>query len=160
MVIKISSLDSDTRKLIEAALFISAEPLSLDDLSKIVNISSIGYVKNMLQDLIDDYAKRDTAMKIEELDKKYLLTLKSPYMEKVSSLAAKPDLSKGALRILAYISKNEPILQSKIVNIFGPSSYSYIKEILEKSFIESSKSGRTKKLKTTEKFKEYFELNQ
>jgi len=79
-----------------------------------------------------------------------------PYLKYVSTFAGAPDISRGALRILAYISKNEPIMQNNIVKAFGTSSYEYIKEILDKGFIKATKSGRTKKLETTEKFKEYF----
>ncbi len=154
-----SNLDSETKKTIEAALFISPNPLTLDELSKIVKVGSIGYVKRILNDIIEYYKNNDTALSIQNIDDKYIFTLKDEYMNKVSYLAAKPDISNGALKILAYISKNEPVIQSQIIKIFGAQSYAYIKELHDADFLEESKFGRTKKLKTTKKFREYFQLN-
>ena len=54
-----------------------------------------------------------------------------------SSLAGAPEISKSSLRILAYISKNEPLMQNGIVKAFGSSTYEHIKELQEKEFIRS-----------------------
>ncbi|MCL4383699.1 MAG: SMC-Scp complex subunit ScpB [Candidatus Marsarchaeota archaeon] len=149
----------DYKKIIEAALFVSNKALSIQDLSGSLNIKSISAIKQMVQELIEDYKNRDTSLQILEINNKYLLTLKSQYMSKVNNLAGSPDISKSSLRILAYISKNEPILQSKLVKIFGTSTYVYIKELLEKEFVMSAKFKNSKNIRTTQKFKEYFSFN-
>ena len=41
-------------KIIEAALFMSAKPLMLDDLGKIIGVNSLGYVKSLLEKLQKD----------------------------------------------------------------------------------------------------------
>ena len=87
-----------------------------------------------------------------------MFSLKEPYASKVAGLASGPDISRGALRILAYISKNDGVLQSSVVKNFGSSVYDYIKELTEKEFIETQKIGRSKKITTTDKFKEYFNV--
>lgn len=149
----------DYKKIIEAALFVSNKALSIQDLSGSLNIKSISAIKQIVQQLIEDYKNRDTSLQILEINNKYLLTLKSQYMIKVNNLAGSPDISKSSLRILAYISKNEPILQSKLVKIFGTSTYVYIKELLEKEFVISTKFKNSKNIRTTQKFKEYFSFN-
>lgn len=151
--------DEEIKKMLEASLFISPDPLSLEELSKIVNIKSIGYVKKILNNLVDQYNDDSTSLKIDVVEGNYIFTLKDKYLNKVSYLTPKPDISKGALRILAYISKNEPVLQKNVKDLFGSMAYDYIKELSKKGFLASSKEGRTRKIKTTDRFKEYFELN-
>jgi len=146
----------EIKKVLEAAMFVSGRALSLEELAKPLGIASLGSVSSILEELIEDYNKRDSALVISKLGNSYLLAVREPYLKYVSTFAGAPDISRGALRILAYISKNEPIMQNNIVKAFGTSSYEYIKEILDKGFIKATKSGRTKKLETTEKFKEYF----
>jgi hypothetical protein len=41
----------------------------------------------------------------------------------VKDLAVGPDISRGGLRLLAYISKNDGIMQSQLVKAFGQSTY-------------------------------------
>lgn len=147
------------KKLIEAALFVSAKALSADDIAKAVGIASIGYVSKLTEELAKDYEGRDTALKISAVGNKFIMEVKGEYASKVNELAGKPDLRQGALRILAYISKNEPVMQNSIVKVFGSQTYEYMKELVENDFVKTKRVGRTKKIETSEKFKEYFELS-
>ncbi|MGC8571978.1 MAG: SMC-Scp complex subunit ScpB [Candidatus Micrarchaeia archaeon] len=147
---------NNIKKIIEAALFVSGKALSLNNLADIVGIASIGSLEQIMNELMDEYNKHDSSLMIAKLGDTYIMTVREDYLKFVSSLASAPDISRGALRILAYISKNEPIMQNIIVKYFGSSSYEYIKELLEKDFIKATRTGRTKKLETTQKFKEYF----
>ncbi len=144
------------KKEIEAALFVSNKAMSIQELSEALNIKSFSSIKQILSQLMSDYKNRDSALEIIEINNKYLLSLKQEYLSKVNKLAGAPDISKSGLRILAYISKNEPIMQSKIVKVFGSSAYTYIKELIGKEFISSIRFKTTKNIKTTQKFKEYF----
>ncbi len=152
--------EMENRHMVEAALFVAGHALGLDEISKATGIMSPGYLKKVLAEIASDYDNNgNTVIRLFEIGGKYLLGLKEPYASKVNGLAGSPDLTKGALRILAYTSKNEPIMQNAIVKAFGSSSYEHIKELIEKDFITAFKVGRTKRLQTTQKFKEYFNLN-
>lgn len=152
--------EMENRHMVEAALFVAGHALGLDDISRATGIMSPGYLKKVLAEIASDYDNNgNTVIKLFEIGGKYMLGLKEPYAGKVNNLAGSPDITKGALRILAYISKNEPIMQNAIVKAFGSASYEYIKELAEKDFITGSKVGRTKRLQTTQKFREYFNLN-
>ncbi|MDE1761572.1 MAG: SMC-Scp complex subunit ScpB [Candidatus Micrarchaeota archaeon] len=150
--------DVDHKKLIEAALFMSQSALGVNELVGATGIMSPGRVQEILRALVDDYNSRDTALQLVEIGGKYMFALKEPYASRVSGLAVGPDLSRGALRILAYISKNPEVLQSSLVRIFGSTTYDYIKELTDKEFIETKKTGRSRKVSTTIKFKEYFNV--
>lgn len=152
--------EMENRHMVEAALFVAGHALGLDEISKATGIMSPGYLKKVLAEIASDYDNNgNTVIRLFEIGGKYLLGLKEPYASKVNGLAGSPDLTKSALPILAYTSKNEPIMQNAIVKAFGSSSYEHIKELIEKDFITASKVGRTKRLQTTQKFKEYFNLN-
>lgn len=148
----------DHKKLIEAALFMSQNALGVNELVGATGIMSPGTIQKLLRELIDEYAARETSLQLIEIGGKFMFALKEPYASKVSGLAIGPDLSRGALRLLAYVSKNPNALQSSIVKIFGGSTYEYMKELTEKEFIETKKVGRSKKISTTTKFREYFNV--
>ncbi len=148
----------DYKKLVEAALFMSPRALSITEISSATGIASVGVLQGVLDGLAKQYRDGDTALEILKISDKYMFSLKEPYASKVGKLASGPDLSRGALRILAYINKNNGVMQSQIVKLFGASTYDYMKELHEKEFVETRKAGRSKKVETTIKFREYFNV--
>ncbi len=118
----------------------------------------MGYLNKVLNDLVEEGKADGGPFAVVKIGSKYELSVKEPYASRVNNLAGKPDITKGSLRILAYISKNEPIMQNSVVKAFGSSTYNHVKELLEKDFISAKRMGRTKKLATTARFKEYFNL--
>ncbi len=146
----------EQKKIVEAVLFMSQKALGPGEIAEAAGIASPGFVKNCIDELKNEYSSRDTSIEILEIAGKYMFSLKEPYASKVSRLASVPDISKGALRILAYVSKNNGTMQSEIVRIFGSSAYGYVKELWDSEFVEAKKSGRSRKIITTRKFSEYF----
>jgi segregation and condensation protein B len=158
MMMERSQSSLDYKKTVEAALFVSGRAMDTDEIAEIVGIGSVGHVKKILDELISDYQKRDSSLVISKVGDRYVLGIRNEYAERVGSLAGAPEISKSSLRILAYISKNEPVMQNSIVKAFGSSTYEHIKELSEKEFIKTMRIGRTKRVETTNKFKEYFNL--
>ncbi len=148
----------DYKKTVEAALFVSGNAMDADQIAKTIGIASVGHVKRMLDELVREYEARDSALVIARIGDRYTLGIRPEYAENVSSLAGAPDISKGTLRTLAYISKNEPIMQSAVIKAFGSSGYQHIKELVEKEFIKTARIGRTKRIETTSRFREYFNI--
>ncbi len=146
------------KKLAEAMLFAASRPLSPEELAQHMGVGSVGSVIRIADQLIADYAARDSALTIVKLGGKYSMTIKDSYSGRMGDLAGQPDITRGGLRVLAYIGKGEPIMQSAVVKAFGYSAYVYIKELVEKDFITAKRLGRTRKLETTMKFREYFGL--
>lgn len=147
-----------TKRLVESALFISGKAMSAEDVSKATGIESVGQIKRMLKELEDDYRVSETSLCVSQVGNRYVMELKEPYASKVNGMADAADLSKSALRVLAYISRNEPIMQSKLVKIFGSATYQYMKELIKNDFVAASRYGRTKRISTTPRFLEYFNL--
>ena len=149
---------SDYKKIAEAALFASGRAMSAQELGSVMGVESMGYVKSVMESLIKEYEEKGGALEVKMIGDSYVLEVKNQYSQRVSVLAGAPDITRPSLRILAYISKNEPVMQSSIVKAFGSSAYEHIGELSEKGFIKSAREGRTKRIETTTKFKEYFEL--
>ncbi|MEM5790771.1 MAG: SMC-Scp complex subunit ScpB [Candidatus Aenigmatarchaeota archaeon] len=143
------------KALIEAALFVSEKPLSLERLSKIFDISQ-EEIKSLMEEMKKDFQRNDRGIELVEAPEGFEFRVKAEYREKVSRLAPLADLSNGMLRSLAIITVKQPIKQSTIVQIQGNKAYGYIKLLEEKGLIKSEKCGRTKLLRTTSEFEKYF----
>jgi chromosome segregation and condensation protein ScpB len=146
------------KNLIKAALFASGKAMGMEELAAALGISSIGYLKQLLGELVEECRTSDDPFSVVLAGSRYELALKEPYAGRVNQLAGKPDITRGSLRILAYISKNEPIMQSSIVKAFGGSTYDHVRELADKGFISAKRFGRTRRLATTSRFREYFSL--
>lgn len=149
---------SDYKKVAEAALFAAGRAMSAQELGSVMGVESMGYVKTVMESLVKEYSERDGALEVKMIGDSYVLEVRNQFSQRVAALAGSPDITRPSLRILAYISKNEPVLQSGVVKAFGSSAYDHIKELSEKQFIKSAREGRTKRIETTTKFREYFEV--
>ncbi len=146
----------EAKSIIEAALFMSTSPMTVRTLSKISGLNSWKLVQDKLKELQNEYEQRGSAIVISFEEGGYIMRLKPEYERKVSGLAKEAELSRGAIKTLAVIAKNDGMAQSKLAKMIGSSVYDYVKELVETQFITAEKKGRTKVLKTTKKFSEYF----
>lgn len=146
----------EEKKLIEAALFISARPMSLEELRTLTGIGALGYLQGVVDELKKEYAERDSALEILDADGKYELRVRNDYVGRVKQFAQDSEISRSALRTLAYIAKHDGMLKSELVKKIGPQIYTDVKELVDAEFVKPQKSGRSSKLWLTEKFKKYF----
>lgn len=147
----------ELEKVIEAALFMSARPISLGELlhaASSCGTYSITEIKNAIKNLQSKY--NESWIEIAEVGRSYTMRLKKEHVEKVGWLAKEVELGKAALRVLALVSKHGNIFQSRVAKILGPSTYDGVKELVEKDFVIAKKAGRTKILSPSKKFKIYF----
>jgi len=145
------------KRLIEAALFISARPMKLEELRTLTGIGALGYLRKTLESLRDDYDSRESAIEVVEMDGRYELRIRSDCMGQVKQFAQDAEISRAALRTLAYIAKHDGVLKSLLAKKIGSSIYQDVKELAEAGFVKPKKAGRTKALFLTDKFKMYFE---
>jgi segregation and condensation protein B len=146
----------EEKKLIEAALFISSRAMSLEELRTLTGIGALGYLKGVVEELRSEYDARGGAIEIIDIEGKYLMRIRNESVSRVKQFAQDIEISKNALRTLAYISKNDGMLKSLLVRKIGTRVYQDVKELVDGDFIKAQKAGRTSKLILTEKFKKYF----
>lgn len=145
----------EKKALLEAALFVSDKPLSLEKLASIVN-SSIEETKELLLQLQREAGEKNRGIELVETPEGYEFRIKPEYRDKVAKLAPFSDLSDGMMRTLAIVAVKQPIKQSVIVRYQGNKAYGYIKSLEEKGLVRTEKFSRTKLVYTTQDFEKYF----
>ncbi len=146
--------------LVEAALYVAGRPLDLKTLARVVRTRSKEKIRKLTRALVEDYKSHDTALEVLELDdERFVLQLKAEYTPQVRRLAVRPLLSKGPLKTLSYIAYRQPVLQPQVIDVRGHHAYSHLRELEDMGLISREKAGRTKMLRTTEFFADYFGLS-
>ena len=147
--------DTKAKCLIEAALFMSPNAMTLKEIAKIAE-TPVTKVRVLLNQLIHEYEDRRTSLTIIEENRGFKMGVKPQYEQDVSFLASSPAFHKGVMKTLAYISYKQPVLQSNVINFRNSKAYEHIKLLKEKGFIRKERAGSSYKIYTTKKFHEYF----
>ena len=147
---------SDDVSTVEAALYASDRPLSLDELKETVGTSSETYIRKLLDRLRDRYDQDGSLELKETTEDMFTVQLREEFMPKVEGVVPKTKLSKGALKTLAVIAYKQPVKQSELAEIRGGRVYKYVRRLQELDFVEAEPLGRTKVLRTSKKFAGYF----
>ncbi len=142
------------KEIVEAALFISSEPIPMDRLSKISGIHSLGHLKEILEELQKDYSKR--GINIMKTSDGWMMNVRQDILPAVSHLTPYSDLAEGQKRTLALVAYKEPVRQADIIKIQGNKAYSYIKDLVQRGLIKTEKVGHTRILSLTQEFERYF----
>lgn len=153
-----SSMDDDKVKL-EAALYVAGRPISIEELAAVIGKAESS-TRRVLEEIGHVYNKRKGALEIVELPReRWVMQLKPELTPHVAKLIPGGLLSFATLQTLVYVALKQPILQSELVTERGTHCYDHIKELVEKKFIEAMPEGRSKLLKTTTLFADYFGLD-
>ncbi|WP_406660510.1 SMC-Scp complex subunit ScpB [Methanolobus sp. ZRKC3] len=144
------------KETIEAALFAAGCALDVDILRKLVNKSK-KQVLLIMHELLEDYTSRESGIELLDLGERYVMQVKPSYTDLVRPVAPK-ELSAPMLRTLSMIAYHQPLIQSELVDMRGNSAYDHIRELKERGLVEAIPHGRTKLLRTTPVFADYFGL--
>lgn len=144
---------------LEAALFLSEEPISKEEIADILDLGSMGYVDMLLEEFKEDLEEEHRGLEVVETPDGYELKVKKQHLEHVSHLAPHQDLNEGQLRTLSLIAYNAPVEQTDIVEIRGNRTYQHVKELVNRGFISKEKDGRTAIIDVTDHFLDYFEID-
>jgi segregation and condensation protein B len=145
----------DPRQLVEAALFVSTDPISIKKLEEISGAGR-GEIKRMIEELKERYEKEGSAIEIRKIASDlYIMQAREVFATPLLELV-KPTVSQEVLKTLSLIALKQPIMQAEVVKSRGPITYTHVKELLLKEFITAHPTGRTKILHTTQKFADYF----
>ncbi len=147
-------MDSKDRDIVEAALFMSSEPLKLDELMRISGIGSLGYLRQVLEDLQKEYVNR--GIEVVNANEGWSMQVRQDLLPRVSNLTPYSDLPEGCKRTLALVIYKEPLKQSEVIKTQGNKAYAYIKYLVNKGLIRTEKIGHTKVLKLTKECERYF----
>ncbi|MEC9049986.1 MAG: SMC-Scp complex subunit ScpB [Candidatus Neomarinimicrobiota bacterium] len=157
--------DSEIRKIIEALLFASPEPLTQAKVNSIFN-SDTPNLKEVVLTLNEQYVHDDRAFEINQVAGGYQLVSRQEYehfIRKMLSKSGRLALSSAALDSLAIIAYKQPIGRYEVEAIRGVDSSGVLKTLLNRNLIKikgrDSGPGRPLLYQTTAKFLQHFGLN-
>jgi len=145
-------------KKIEAALFLSARYLSIQELVELTNINPL-LLKELLEKLREDYIKRDSSIELLNRDELWKMDIKQEYFDMINTLATgNSEFSKAEQETLAIIAYKQPVKQSVIIKIRGNKAYEHIKHFIDIGLVKARKAGHTYDLNLSESFYDYFHI--
>ena len=149
--------ETENKKKVEAALFISGRFLSIQELIALTDINPI-LLKKLLEDLKDNY--KDSAIEITQRNNLWKMDVANEYAYMVGRLASgSSEFTKAEQETLAVVAYKQPIKQSVLIKMRGNKAYDHIKKFVDMNLITKKKIGHTAELNLTENFYEYFHLN-
>jgi segregation and condensation protein B len=152
--------EKEQMALVEAALYVTGKPLDLKLLGTILRSKSDSSIRDIARRLCERYQQENSSIQIMELeDGRYVMQLRPEYVSAVKRLATRQLLTPGPLKTLSFIALKQPISQAYIVKVRGKLAYGHVKQLKDAGLILDEKSGRTKVLRTSETFADYFNLS-
>jgi len=146
--------------LIEAALYVTGKPLDLKTLGSVVGFRSDDKTKELARHLKTKYGADGSCLEVLELsDGRFVMQLKPQYVSHVKRLATRQLLTAGPMKTLSFIAYRQPVTQSYLAKVRGNLAYSHVKQLREIGLIAEERLGRTKILRTTPNFADYFNLS-
>ncbi|WP_296113988.1 SMC-Scp complex subunit ScpB [uncultured Anaerococcus sp.] len=150
--------------LIEEILYIWAEPINIEELSKILYDFKKKDIKNCLDEMKNERDMLESGLIIRKFNDSYQFTTRKASDKYFESLLAKTEkkLTNSTLETLSIIAYKQPITRVEIDKIRGVNSQSTIDSLLEKNLIKEKgrldKIGKPIIYATTDDFLKYFNI--
>ena len=159
---------SETRELrgiLEALLFMSADPLSMTRIVSLLGAVSKQEVEQALISLKHEYEQEGRGLHLAEIAGGYRILTKpdyAPWIKRLEKVKAPPKLSRSALESLAIIAYKQPIVRAEIEQIRGVETSGVLRTLLERKLVRivgrKEEPGRPIMYGTTKFFLEHFGL--
>jgi len=150
--------------IIESLLFVTEEPLSVQQLKSILETEEAEAIRAALITLTEEYDRRGGGFELRQVAGGFQFRTRSEYSEWVKKLL-KPSparLSRAALETLAIIAYKQPIIRGDVEHIRGVDCGGVLRMLLEKKLIRvlgrKDIPGRPMIYGTTRQFLEVFNL--
>ncbi len=144
----------ESKGAVEAALFSSAQPLRVKDISDRTGLSETA-VRAALKDLVSEYDERGSAIKIAKIGPNFCMQLREEYVDYAGKFS-EMELTRGMMKTVVTIAYNQPVMQSELCRNLGPRVYDDVRDLVSMGLISGKQVGQTLELTTTRHFSEYF----
>ncbi|MBM3247610.1 SMC-Scp complex subunit ScpB [Candidatus Pacearchaeota archaeon] len=145
-------------KKIEAALFLSARYLSVQELVELTDINPL-LLRELLDKLKQNYLERDSAIELLNKDELWKMDIKQEYFEMINKFfTGSSEFSKAEQETLAIIAYKQPVKQSVIIKIRGNKAYEHVRHFIDIGLVKAKKAGHTQDLSLSESFYDYFHV--
>lgn len=153
------------KAIVEAILFASHEPVSLNRLRDIIEEVDRQTLKLIISELQNEYILRGSGLQIVEIAGGFQMATRSElgeYIRRLKKTRHSSRLSRPSLETLAIIAYKQPVMKHEIDEIRGVDSAGVIKGLLQKRLIKivgrKDEPGRPILYGTTKEFLRHFGL--
>jgi len=156
---------SSTKRLIEALLFASGEPVTLAQLAEAIEETDATTLQGLLRELQAEYDTEARGFQLIEVSRGYQLTTRPAYSDWVKRLFRREvssRLSSASLETLAIVAYYQPVTRAEVEEIRGVNSDSALNSLVERKLItiagRKDVPGRPLLYATTDNFLRHFGL--
>ncbi|HET6464104.1 MAG TPA: SMC-Scp complex subunit ScpB [Nitrospiria bacterium] len=151
--------------VLEAILFVSGEPMSLEELSEVLEGTEAERIRQALDHLRQNYESAGRGLQIVEVAGGYRIVTRSecaPWIRSLEKIKTATRLSRSGLETLAIVAYKQPVTRGEIEAIRGVDSAYVLKTLLERRILKITGRreglGRPILYGTTREFLQYFGL--
>jgi segregation and condensation protein B len=159
----ISSIDVSS--IIEALLFVSDEPLSVDKLLEVFDGVDRGAMCQIVEELRVRFNSNGKPFVLREINGGFQLCTDpkyAPWIKKLSSVRGNSKLSRAALETLAIVAYRQPVTRAEVESIRGVSCSGVLSSLLDRKLIRIAgrhdAPGKPLLYRTTQEFMQHFGL--
>jgi segregation and condensation protein B len=154
----------DLRSIVEALIFASEAPLSVDKIVDIIGMADREAVVDILRALEEEYANRNGGFHLSEVAGGYQFRTRADmasWLRKLKGIKP-PGLSQAALETLAVVAYRQPVTRQEIEKVRGVDVSGALRGLLEKKLVRmlgrKNVPGKPIIYGTTKRFLEVFNL--
>ncbi|GJL63809.1 MAG: hypothetical protein NPIRA04_24630 [Nitrospirales bacterium] len=130
--------DSEIKGILEAVLFVSHDPVTVDKLSTVLETVPKSKILETLRDLQSDYESEGRGLCLSEVAGGFLLATRpdcGTYIRRLSKTKSTSKLSPSALEALAIVSYKQPITRLDIEKIRGVETSGVLRTLLDQKLV-------------------------
>lgn len=123
---------------LEAVLFASGEPISLDRLAAALEMDK-EKAEQLAEELASDWRARESGITILRLDDCYQMTTRrdfAPYVRRAMEIRRNTPLSQAAMEVLAIVAYNQPVTKAVIEQVRGVDCSAVLQGLQLKGLVE------------------------
>ncbi len=151
-------MDEELKRLVEAVLFAAGRKIELAEIAKLCRRSEQDVLAVLTEWKPQLDAGSSPTMLVQD-GTAWKLTVREKYVHVIKKVVTQTEMPKGHLETLAVVAYKAPVLQSKVIKLRTNKAYDHLGQLEHSGLITREKSGRTKLIKLTPKFFEYFDLD-
>jgi segregation and condensation protein B len=151
--------------LVEAALFLAAEPLTARKLAQLAGLDDATLARTVVRRLNEHYERDGSAFRVEEIAGGFQLMTHPRFggwLRRLHPAAAAARLSSPALETLAVVAYRQPVVRAEIESIRGVQGGEMLRQLMDRDLIrivgKSQELGRPFLYGTTKRFLQVFGL--
>jgi len=140
-------------------LFSTGKRMLLEELATVVKEKDLERVRKLLVLVKEDLEQGAHPITLIQEGDEYKLSVRSKFMDLVQKVVKQTEVPKSILETLAVVAYKTPVLQSEVIKIRTNKAYDHLSALEELGYITREKHGRTRMIKVTQKFYDYFEIS-